>query len=175
MGKRLSKADLLEEVSRERAALDGLLRQLRPRQMTQAGVTAGGWSVKDILGHLIAWQQMNLSWYAAGQRGEAPAVPAPGLTWQDVRRLNALIYRKQHRRPLRDVLRDYETYHGRMLELVRVVPDRDFVQVGRYAWAGPTWSLSDYVRANTASHYRWASKHLKKWLRAQAPQQPATA
>jgi hypothetical protein len=167
MGKRLTKPDLLAEITAERTALDGLLGRLTPRQMTRSGVTAGRWSVKDILGHLIGWQQMNLSWYEAGQRGETPAVPAPGLTWKDVRQLNDRIYRRHRRRPLQDILQDYEAFHQRMLRLIDAVPDDDFVRVGRFAWAGPTWTLSDYVRANTASHYRWDRNHIRRWLRAE--------
>ena len=77
MGKRLPKAELLQEIDVERSSLDALLEKLTRRQMTQAGVTLAGWSVKDIPGHLIGWQQMNLEWYAAGLRGETSAVPAP--------------------------------------------------------------------------------------------------
>lgn len=167
MGKRLRKAELLQEIELERRRLDDLLAQLAPRQMTEAGVTLAGWSVKDILGHLIGWQQMNLEWFAAGQRGETPEVPAPGLTWQDVRELNARIFRRQHRRSLKSVLADYYTFHARMLGLIDEVTDKDLVTVGRFCWTGPTWTLSDYIRANTASHYRWACKHLRKWLRVQ--------
>lgn len=166
MGKRLPKADLLQEIAQERSRLDALLEQLTPRQMTRAGATLAGWSVKDILGHLVGWQEMNLDWYAAGLRGEAPEVPAPGLTWKDIRKLNDRIYRKHHRRSLKAVLADYHARHQEMLDLIEEVSDRDFVTVGRFAWAGPTWTLSDYVRANTASHYRWACKHIRKWLRA---------
>ena len=104
MGKRLSKSELLQEIGVERSRLDALLEQLTPRQMTQAGATLAGWSVKDILGHLIGWQQMNLDWYAAGLRGETPEMPAPGLTWRDIRKLNDRIYRKHHRRSLKAVL-----------------------------------------------------------------------
>lgn len=167
MGKCLPKAELLQEIAVERSRLDALLEQLTPRQMTQAGVTLAGWSVKDILGHLIGWQQMNLGWYAAGMRGETPEVPAPGLTWKDIRKLNDKIHRKHHRRSLKAVLADYNAFHQEMLDLIEEVSDRDFVTVGRFDWAGPTWTLSDYVRANTASHYRWACKHIRKWLRAQ--------
>lgn len=167
MGKRLPKAELLQEIAVERSRLDAILAQLTPRQMTQAGVTLAGWSVKDILGHLIGWQQMNLGWYAAGLRGETPDIPAPGLTWRDIRELNDRIYRKHHRRSLKAVLADYHAFHQEMLGLIDKVSDRDFVTVGRFAWAGPTWTLSDYVRANTASHYRWACNHIRKWLRAQ--------
>ncbi len=168
MGKRLSRAELLLEIDLERGKLDALLQQLTPRQMTQSDVTLAGWSVKDILGHLISWQQMNLDWYAAGARGEIPEVPAPGLSWRDIRELNDRIYRQHHRRALKAVLTDYHALHQEMLDLIDQVSDWDLVTVGRFAWAGPTWTLSDYIRANTASHYRWASKHLRKWLTGQS-------
>jgi hypothetical protein len=159
---------LLEEIRSEREALDRLLDKFTPRMMTRRGVTAAGWSVKDILGHLIGWQQMNLCWYEAGERGEKPAVPAPGLTWKDVRKLNERIYRRHRRRPLEAVRADYAVFHQRMIELIHKTPEPELVKVGRFSWAGPTWTLSDYIRANTASHYRWASKHIGKWLRTQA-------
>jgi len=168
MGKQLPKRELLEEIRVERASLDEALANLSPREMTRAGVTPGGWSVKDILAHLVGWQQMNLSWYEAGLKGESPPMPARGLTWRDIPHLNAQIYRKHHRRSLEAVLADYRDYHERMLALVAETPDADFLRVGRYAWQGPTWTLSDYIRANTASHYRWARKHIRRWMRARA-------
>jgi len=164
MGRRLPKSELLEEIRVERKRLDDLLKGLEPRQMTRADVTAAGWSVKDILGHLVGWQQLNLAWYEAGVRGENPAVPAPGMTWKDVPKLNERIYRQHHRRSLKAVLRDYDVFHHRMVELIHEAPDSDLVQVGRFPWTGPTWTLSDYIRAHTASHYRWAQKHIRKWL-----------
>jgi hypothetical protein len=78
MGKRLPETELLSEVARERRALDDLLAGLSPHQMTTEGVTRGGWSVKDILAHLVEWQRMNLDWYAAGLRGEKPRYRPPG-------------------------------------------------------------------------------------------------
>jgi len=164
MAKRLPKAELLQEIGVERGKLDAILDPLTPRQMTQGGATLAGWSVKDILAHLVAWQQMNLDWYAAGLRGETPEIPR---TWRDIREVNDRIYRKHHRRSLKAVLADYRAFHRKMLELIEEVPDRDFAAVGRLAWTGPTWTLSDCIGWNTASHYRWARKHLRKWLRAQ--------
>ena len=69
MGKRLRQKALLEEIQRERNMLDETLALVPTRLMTKAGVTHGGWSVKDILAHLVEWQEMNLGWYAAGLRG----------------------------------------------------------------------------------------------------------
>jgi hypothetical protein len=168
MGKRLRKRDLLAEIQRERHALDDELASLTPRQMTRGGVTRGGWSVKDILAHLVEWQRMNLDWYAAGVRGEKPAMPAPGYTLRELPRLNAMIYRKHHRRSLRAVLDDYRSFHDRVVSLIETLPDDELVTLARYPWTGPSWTLSDYLRASTAAHYLWARTRIRRWKRAQA-------
>jgi hypothetical protein len=168
MGKRLRKKDLLSEIQRERRSLDDTLALLTARQMTQAGVTRGGWSVKDVLAHVVEWQQMNLGWYAAGLRGETPAMPAPGFTLRELPRLNAMIYRKHHRRSLAAVMRDYRLYHERVVELIEALPDADLVTLRQFSWTGPSWTLSDYLRAATAAHYLWARTRIRRWWRAQA-------
>jgi hypothetical protein len=166
MGKRLRKQPLLVEIGKERAALDAALAPLAPRDMTVPGVTRGGWSVKDILAHLVEWQRMNLDWYAAGVRGEKPAMPAPGFTLRELPRLNAMIQRKHHRRSLRAVVKDYREYHQRMVALIEALPDADLVTLERYSWTGPSWTLSDYLRASTAAHYLWARTRIRRWWRA---------
>lgn len=136
--------------------------------MTKAGVTRGGWSGKDVLAHVVEWQRMNLGWYEAGRRGESPAMPAPGYTLRDLPRLNAMIYRKHHRRSLDAVLRDYASFHDRMVALIESLPDADLVTLGRFSWTGPSWTLSDYLRASTAAHYLWARTRIRRWRRRTA-------
>ena len=165
MGKRLPKPELLREIEVEKNALDALLRQIPLKQMTMPGVTPGGWSVKDTLAHILGWQDRLLGWHAAELRGETPAVPAPGLTWRDLKRFNEMLYQQYRSRSLASILRDYETFHGKMLKLIHDTPDRDFLTVKRFGWMGPTWTLSDYCRAETASHYRWARKWIRPWLK----------
>jgi hypothetical protein len=165
MGKRLKQKDLLAAIELERGLLDETLASVPKRLMTRKGVTRGGWSVKDILAHLAEWQRMNLDWYAAGLRGETPEMPAPGYTWRDLPRLNGMIYRKQSRRSLRAVLDDYRSYHERTVALVRTLTDADLVTLHRFAWTGPSWTLSDYLRAATAAHYVWARTRLRRWMR----------
>ena len=172
MGRRLGKHALLEEIGRERAELDATLARLTRAQMTTAGVTRGGWSVKDILAHLVEWQQMNLEWYAAGLRGEKPAMPAPGYTLRELPRLNQMIYRKHHRRSLDAVLQDYRTHHDCVVALIERLPDADLVTLQRFSWTGPSWTLSDYLRASTAAHYLWARTRIRRWWRARLEGKP---
>jgi len=175
MGRRLPKKELLGEIQRERIALDNTLALLSRRQMTKPGITRGGWSVKDVLGHLVEWQHMNLEWYAAGLRGEKPDIPAPGFSLRELPRLNGVIYRKHHRRSLQAVMNDYRSYHELVVKLIEVLPDSDLVTLGRFSWTGPSWTLSDYLRASTAAHYLWARTRIRRWWRAQEKQKGATA
>ena len=168
MGKRLRKKELLREIGRERSALDQVLAVVPTLQMTRPVVTRGGWSVKDILAHLVEWQKMNFAWYEAGLRGEKPAMPAPGYTLRELPRLNHMIYLKNHRRSLRAVLKDYRSYHERTVALIESLPDSDLVTLGRFSWTGPSWTLSDYLRASTAAHYLWARTRIRRWLKKQA-------
>ncbi|QQS45145.1 MAG: ClbS/DfsB family four-helix bundle protein [Acidobacteriota bacterium] len=64
-------------------------------------------------------------------------------------------------------MNEYKTYHDKMIELIKSLPDNDLVTLGRYSWTGPSWTLSDYIRASTAAHYLWARKRIRKWLNAQ--------
>ncbi len=167
MGKRLPKSTLLEEIEQERTKLNALLEGIPPELMTKLGVTPSGWSVKDMLAHILGWQDHLLRWHAAELRGETPAVPAPGLTWRDLKRFNEMIYQEHKARSLKSILKDHEAFHRKMLDLIERTPDKDFLAVRRFRWMGPTWTLSDYCRAETASHYRWACKWIRPWLRKQ--------
>ncbi len=167
MGKRLRKKQLLNEIQRERSALDDTLAFISASQMTKPQVTRGGWSVKDILAHLVEWQQMNLDWYASGLRGETPAMPAQGFTWRELPRLNAMIQRKHARRSLKAVLNDYRSHHDHIVALIETLSDKDLVTLGRFSWTGPSWTLSDFFRANTIAHYLWARTRIRRWCRAE--------
>lgn len=165
MGKRLRKAELLKEIDRERKALDSTLAQLAPRQWTRPGVTRGGWSAKDILAHLVEWQKMNLRWYEAGLRGEKPEIPAPGFTLRELPLLNRSIYEMYRKHSLRSVREEYERFHAEVIGLIKSLSDEDLTTLHRYSWTGPSWTLSDYLRASTAAHYLWARTRIRRWIK----------
>jgi hypothetical protein len=90
-----------------------------------------------------------------------------------------MIYRKHHRRSLEAVLRDYRSYHARVVALIGTLRDTDLVTLGRFSWTGVSWTLSDYLRASTAAHYcmrtrirRWWRSHVRNkthWLITEPP------
>jgi hypothetical protein len=92
-------------------------------------------------------------------------VPAPGFKWNETPRLNAAIYEKRRKHSLERVRSDFEAGHAALLRRVDELDDEDLLKVGKFAWCGPSWSVGKHIRANTAAHYRWATKHFKAWLR----------
>jgi len=126
----------------------------------------GEWSVKDLLAHLVAWEQRFLFWYKAGLRGEVPQIPAPGISWGELDLLNQLIYEKHRDRSLEDVRTEFNTSFHQVLATIEDIPEEDMFATGRYAWLGES-NLAAYILANTADQYRWAKQQIRSWLKAQ--------
>ncbi len=162
----LNKESLLERIHTERRRLQQNLDTLAPEQLGKAGVI-GHWTVKDILAHLVDWEQRLIGWYQAGLRGEQPEVPAPGLTWAELDRLNERIYQEYRHRPLDDILQAFATSYRQVLQMADGIPEDDLFVPGRYDWLGEE-NLSGFILANTANHYRWAKQAIRNWLKSTA-------
>jgi hypothetical protein len=159
-----TKKALLDELKTERLALENFLAVLTPEQMLQPGAL-GEWSVKDVLAHLVEWEQMFLGWYAAGLRGETPPTPAEGYNWGQLPALNKMIYKKHRERSLEDVLQQFQASYRQTLELVESLPESDLFVRGLYSWMNQN-TLAAYIHANGGAHYKWAREGIRKGLRA---------
>jgi hypothetical protein len=158
-----SKDDLLAAIDKERGALEAFLETLTPKQMIEPGVV-GEWSVKDVLAHLVEWEQMCLGWYRAGLRGETPALPAPGFKWNQTPQLNQQIYEKHRDRSLDEVLEQFHASHREILEVIQGLSNEDLFTAGRYVWTKKN-TMGTYFVSATSSHYLWARKEIRKGLR----------
>lgn len=159
-----TKKQLLEAIEVERKALEKFLDELSPAQLTQPGLV-GEWSAKDVLAHLIEWEQMVLNWYSAGVKGRVPATPAEGFNWAQLPQLNQKIYEKHCDRPLADIQKEFKSSFKKMLSTIQGLSDEDLFTRGRYAWTKNN-TLGAYFISSTSSHYHWARTTMKKGLKA---------
>jgi uncharacterized protein (TIGR03083 family) len=159
-----SKKDLLAAIDRERGALEALLETVAPGHTVEPGVV-GEWSVKDVLAHLVEWEQMVLGWYRAGLRGEVPELPAPGYKWNQTPRLNQAIYEKHRDRPLDEVTEQFRASHQEILGVIQELSNEKLFTAGRYAWTRKN-TMGTYFVSATSSHYLWARKEIRKGLKA---------
>ncbi len=165
MGKRLPQVELLAEVDHEWSKLQALVASVSKRQMSLPTVNESGWALKDVLSHVWDWQVRTIGWYQAGLRGEVPRLPDADFGWGQVRQLNDQIFRQHRRLSATRAINQLAESHARLRDLIEQLSDDTLTQIGVYEWTGTSWTLSDYLRAGSASHYRWASKKFRRWKR----------
>src|SRR5512140_1445953 len=158
-----SKEQLLSAMQKEHAVLEKSLESLTPDQLTHISKTTQ-WSIKDVLAHLMTWEQMCLGWYKAGLRNVIPPLPAEGYNWAQIPALNRAIYEKYHGRPLVEVLKQYRASYRKMFETVQNISEEDLFTPGRYAWTNKNAAAAYFIGA-TSSHYVWARKEVRKCLK----------
>jgi hypothetical protein len=164
MAKQKSKVDLLKDIQTERRQLEKMLSTLAEEDMLQPGVV-GEWSVKDILAHLVAWEQLFLGWYAAGVQGKIPETQPVEMSKSKIDALNQTIYAQYCRHSLADVLVIFHSSYQGIQTALQAITEEEMLTPGRYAWTGK-WLLVDFIAGNTCNHYYWAKTKIHAWRKA---------
>lgn len=158
-----SKREFVESVDKEHRALAELVNSLPRSRYGEAGVWGDGWTIHDLLAHLTEWEQMFLGWYRTAQDGEHPILPAQGFRWNETPRLNQAIWAKHHLKPGTKVIDEFKASYQEISSLIQQLSEEELLTPGHYAWTGKH-PLTTYLAPNTCSHYRFATKILKRWL-----------
>src|SRR2546421_9738163 len=97
---RHTRKEVLERTRKESAKLDQVVRSLRPADWLRKVPRPEGkdpWTVKDSLAHIVHWKE-----HSAGVfRGEKRPPELRGL---EVNQINAIVYRRWHRRRRADII-----------------------------------------------------------------------
>lgn len=160
MPKPTTKKQIIEIAQAERTALEELLATLSFEQMTQPNLI-GGWAIKDILSHLIEWEQMVIQWYKTGVKGEVPAVPSEEYNWGQLPQLNHSIFLKHRDKSLANVQKDFKASYKKIMKTIQDIPEKELFARGHYGWTRNN-TLAAYFISGTSSHYRWARKEIRK-------------
>jgi hypothetical protein len=82
-------------------------------------------------------------------------------------RLNRAIREQHCARSLPAIQADFEGGYERILEIVEVLSSSQLLNSGHYEWTR-SHPLITYIGPNTASHYRFALRVIKRWLKGTA-------
>jgi hypothetical protein len=159
----MTKTKIIESIRSERGSLDTVLGRLSETQMTGPAIESD-WTVKDILAHIADWEQRMVRWTEESLRGEVPERPAPGMTWDDLDRLNEQIFASNRDKPLNDVLAEFHRSFQRALTTVEALAEADLIDPKRFEWrqGDPLWHM---VAANTWWHYKEHRETIENWLK----------
>jgi hypothetical protein len=158
-----AKQALIEAAQTERAALEKLLTTLTPEQMTQPR-TIGDWAAKDVLAHLIEWEQMVIRWYQAGTKRKVPAVPSEEFNWAQLPQLNHTIYLRYCDVDLAEIQKQFRASYKKVMKTIESIPEQELFTKGQYKWTRNNLLAAYFVSA-TSSHYRWARTEIRKAVR----------
>jgi hypothetical protein len=118
----MTKQELVAIAEASWRRLDTTVAGLDEAAMTEPGVV-GAWSIKDILGHVTAWDQMVVQHLECWRRGEEP----PRRDWASADDYNAREAAKRQGWPLAQILDEAADIRGRLLTLLDGVTDEEWV------------------------------------------------
>jgi uncharacterized damage-inducible protein DinB len=115
--------EVVEQSRAARAEIEAILEEVSSGQMTDVH-DDGGWSIKDHLAHIAAWQWHTLGLIAGIPPHEAWYIDETTHQQLDLDGINEMIYERNKDRPLDDVLTDFRKAHEQaILEVSRMSED----------------------------------------------------
>ncbi len=131
---------ILAKLKEEFDLWEDLLSNLREHQITSSRLP-NGWSIKDLMAHLMAWQKVTLARLEAAQRNDEPTFPEwlageSPESEEQIHQFNARILRTYRAQPWSRVHQDWRAGFVKILKLAQDIPYRDLIEIepGRYPW-----------------------------------------
>lgn len=137
---------LLERILAERSRFAALWQTLTLEQMERRPGPQADWSVKDLIAHIIWYEEDGMALIDALLRGDEPDWIA------DVDATNAETFRRNEFRPLEDVLTDFDAIPHKLEALLSRISERELNDASLFPH-GRGESLLDYFVGNTYGHY----------------------
>jgi|SRR5581483_3593051 len=162
-----TKSKVLQAARDAYAEMQTYLASLTPEQRV-APLLDDGWSVKDSLAHIAAWENMTIGWLEASLRGEYVKRFTPEFIQPDdqadaermMNDLNNHLFEQNRNRSWEQVLADFNESYQRILAVIARMSDDDIFNPQRFAWRKGSPAI-DMIAANTYGHY---AEHLE-WIR----------
>jgi hypothetical protein len=162
-----SKSELLERMRAGREEWDALIAQIPDSARTEPAL-AGGWSVKDLIAHVAAYENWTAAQIRAANEGRAPTdrelygveeMPPDPEGW-DLDCQNAAIYARYKEMPLAAVMTFSSQAFADLITAVAAISDEDFAKSGVQTWTGDR-TLLEIIPEQCYAHYEQHAGELR--------------
>ena len=162
-----SKTELLERMRAGREEWDALIAQIPDSARTEPTL-AGGWSVKDLIAHVAAYEKWTAAQIRAANEGRAPTdrelygveeMPDDPEGW-DLDRQNAAIYARYQEMPLAEVMTFSRKAFADLVAAIEAVSDDDVARTGAQTWTGER-TLLEIMPEQCYAHYEQHADELR--------------
>jgi hypothetical protein len=157
-GEVTTKKELLEHIERDWSAINQLLDGLSDHQWT--GITdAEGWTVKDHLTHLSAWENSVIALLTGKPRHEGLGVSEEVYFSEDYDVINQAICQNHWHDSLEEVRGQFQSTHAQLMRLIEPLSDEDLNQPYAHYLPDEPGEGNDrpainLVYGNTSDHFR---------------------
>lgn len=110
-----------------------------------------GWTVKDYLAHLTAWQRRLVRWFEEGSAGRFRERPEPNFTFEQLDELNDHDWHAARATPLAVVEHEFAATADAVEALIGRLTDDDLNDPARAPWLG--FEARHAIAGNTYGHY----------------------
>lgn len=157
---KIDRKTLLGNIRKERQLFEESLSRI-PQDQFQEPIFDGGWSIKDVLAHIVAWEQRMITWIGQAADGIAPDIPN---TDEAVDALNSQSFLQERERPLQDVLETFERSYLQAFAVAENTPEEVlFTENLLQGRSRPLWIN---IAANTCWHYKEHREALELYIAA---------
>jgi hypothetical protein len=146
-----TKTEVLDLIRSSHDALEQAIARMSDGQIS-APTADGGWSVKDLMAHITAWERILLRSHIEG-RPYAQAVandgPLPQFTTVD--EINDWLYQQSKATPLADVRENFQSTYQQVLTAIQQMTEADLL--AGQSRVRPHVSMLEAIAGNTWEHY----------------------
>lgn len=132
--------------------------------------TGGVVSIADILSYQIGWGHLLIKWYEHGVKNEQMTMPGDGFSKWNYNAIAKHFYQKYSCLTPEQLKKELVTVITRIIEIIEYEFSLGHLdKIAVWAWcqlpSGINWPLSKWIRVNTISPYKRATKIIKKSLK----------
>lgn len=141
----MAKAALIARIRQDRAEFAGLWKDLTPEQMTRRPGPQSDWSVKDLIAHMVFWENLMVGNIHKLLVGEPPT-PS-----RDIDIINAEVFEVNKDRTLEDVLSEWDSNLARVEAAIAALIDEQINDPAAFSNQGGD-PLLYHIIGNTFGH-----------------------
>jgi hypothetical protein len=153
----MTRDELLKRMDNGRAEFTALVDRV-PEDSMALPKLANGWSVKDMLAHLAAWERRAVYLYRVLSAGQTVD---DGVT--DFNVFNAATYAANLNRPLGEIRAEENAAFSDLRAVAETAPEAHLFDPAQYAWTEGR-PFVDWIGWNSYDHYLEHIPDLRAWL-----------
>lgn len=164
------KKQILRMLKEEFDRWEELLASLSEEQLIARHLPAD-LSIKDVIAHLRAWQQVSIARLEAAQLNRDPVLPdwlagSDPESEKDLEQFNARIHDSYRERPWSRVYQLWRDGYLRFLKLGEAIPEEELWDTEKYAWL-KGYNLYAVLHGSYEHHHVDHLEPLRAWLQQQ--------